>query len=202
MADNYEKIVKSNLERLYAGMPADLADRIPAEKDGDRFVFNAFGEKCVISPDGVMIGAGGHPTVLGIIISLYALHAKPDVCVTEPFKAFKDCPNSMPYVGAFTAHAEQILVPHAERLESAAPRIKAALNGGDAPESVSGDLAFVVYPLPKIALCYIVYEADEDFPASVTCLYAHNADLFLPVDALADTGEYTSRKIIALIEKA
>jgi hypothetical protein len=54
--------------------------------------------------------------------------------------------------------------------------------------------------LPKIALCYIFYEADDDFPASVTCLYSNNANQFMSVDGLADVGEYTSRKIINLIE--
>jgi len=48
----------------------------------------------------------------------------------------------------------------------------------------------------KIALCYLFYEADEDFPASATCLYSTYAEQFLPVDALADVGEYTSRTIL------
>ena len=52
-------------------------------------------------------------------------------------------------------------------------------------------------PLPKIALCYHFYLPDEDFPANVTCLYANNADRFLPTDALADVGEYMSRALIA-----
>jgi hypothetical protein len=64
---------------------------------------------------------------------------------------------------------------------------------------VSGDIAFRVMPLPKIALCYIFYEADEDFPASATCLFSANANDFMPMDGLADTGEYTSRKILQLL---
>ena len=40
---------------------------------------------------------------------------------------------------------------------------------------------------------------DEDFPASVTCLYSANAHRFMPTDALADLGEYTSRRILELI---
>ncbi|MDY6825530.1 MAG: DUF3786 domain-containing protein [Thermodesulfobacteriota bacterium] len=64
------------------------------------------------------------------------------------------------------------------------------------------ELAFTVTPLPKIQLCYIIYEADEDFPASVTCLYSANASAFLPIDALADVGEYTSRRIMELVVAA
>lgn len=201
MTDNYEKIVRQNLERLYEDLPADLADRLPAKQNGNRFIFTAFGETCVISPDGITLGEGGHPSATGILISLYALNAKPDSCLETPFKAFKQLPSSMPYAGAFTTHTEQILVPHAESVKNSIPRIKEALCGKDAPQEVSGDFAFVVYPLPKIALCYIFYEADDEFPASATCLYSQNADLFLPVDALADTGEYTSKKILEIFGK-
>ncbi|MFW5937200.1 MAG: DUF3786 domain-containing protein [Desulfosalsimonas sp.] len=201
MTDNYEKIVQQNLQRLYADLPADLADNLPAQQDGNRFVFTAFGETCVISPEGITLGNDNHPSAMRILISLYALHARPEPCIAEPFKAFKECPNSMPYAGAFTTHTEQILAPHTEAIQNALPQIRQSLSGSDAPAQISGDFAFVVYPLPKIALCYIFYEADEDFPASVTCLYSKNADAFLPVDALADTGEYTSRKILEIIGK-
>ncbi len=105
----------------------------------------------------------------------------------------------MPYAGAFVSHTEQILVPHVGNLKMAQDRICQHLNGQNATNRVSGDFAWVIYPLPKIALCYIFYEADEDFPASVTCLFSHNADMFLPMDALADVGEYTSKKILTLL---
>jgi hypothetical protein len=58
----------------------------------------------------------------------------------------------------------------------------------------------MVYPMPKIALCYIFYQADEEFPATVTCLYSNNAHLFMPVDGLADIGEYSSKRMLDLIK--
>jgi len=105
----------------------------------------------------------------------------------------------MPYAGAFHTHTEQILVPHTDRVIEKAADIQQRLNGDNAPDGTGGDLAFTVNPLPKIFLCYIFYEADEDFPASVTCLYSSNAGEFMPMDALADVGEYTSKKIIEII---
>ena len=71
-------------------------------------------------------------------------------------------------------------------------------SGHEAPADLKGDLAFVLYPLPKIALAYIFYLADEEFPASATCLFSSNALSFLPLDALADLGEYTSKAIIEI----
>jgi hypothetical protein len=53
--------------------------------------------------------------------------------------------------------------------------------------------------LPKIALNFIFYRADDEFPASVTCLFSHNAASFLPTDALADTAEYTSKKMLDIL---
>jgi len=47
MTDNYAKIVQNNLERLYGDLPGDLSQNLPGEQDGERFIFMAFGEKCV-----------------------------------------------------------------------------------------------------------------------------------------------------------
>ena len=199
MGDNYAKIVQDNLKKLFENLPKDLARALPATQNGDAFLFEAFGETCEIRSDGIFLGEVQQTGVIGILISLYALNAKPETCLIEPLKAFKDLPNSMPYAGAFVTHTQQILVPFVEKIQVSTDRIIETLNGCEAPSSVGGDFSFMVYPLPKIALCYIFYEADEDFPASVTCLYSNNAFSFLPIDALADVGEYTSKKILDFI---
>ncbi len=199
MTDNYGEIVQANLKTLYANLPKDLAKNLPGEQNGDRFVFDAFGETCTIEPQGVLLGDSAHSSVLGILISLYALNACPDICIPAPLKAFKEFPDSMPYAGAFATHTEHLLVPHVAKIKEAVPEIMAAMKGEVAPLGTSGDFSFVVYPLPKIALCYIFYEADEDFPASVTCLYSNNAHQFIPTDGLADVGEYSSKKILQVI---
>ena len=199
MTDNYAKITRNNLNRLYADLPKELAKNLPGKQYGEQFIFDAFGEKCVIEPHGITLGEGKHSSVPGILISLYALNAGPDICVTLPLKAFKEFPDSMPYVGAFTRNTEQLLVPQVADIKEAAQNITKRLKGEKAPAEAGGDFSFIVYPLPKIALCYIFYEPDEDFPASVTCLYSNNANRFMPIDGLADVGEYTSKKILTLI---
>ena len=199
MSNNYAKIVRDNLKKLFENLPPDLADALHARRNGDTFSFEAFGETGEIRSDGIFLGGVRQTGVIGILISLFALHATRETCLVEPLKAFKDLPNSMPYSGAFVTHTQQILVPFVEKIRESASRIIDTLNGCEAPSGVGGDFSFMVYPLPKIALCYIFYEADEDFPASVTCLYSYNALSFLPIDALADVGEYTSKKILTLI---
>lgn len=188
-----------NLERLYGNLPDDLADALPGQREGEVFIFDAFGERCRVQPDGILLSGEKQSGVLGILISLYLLNVNTEPCVLEPLQGFKDLPNSMPYVGAFASHTERILVAHVERIHEKRAAIVGALQGENAPEGVGGDFSFVVRPLPKVALCYIFYRADEEFPATATCLFSSNALTFMPIDALADVGEYTSRKILELI---
>ena len=197
--DNYTQLARNNLVQLYRNLPPDLEHRLPAEKDGAAYSFTAFGRTCVLAPEGITLDGVEPPGVIGILLSLYALHATSEVAVLEPLKAFKEFPDAAPYVGAFASHTEQVLVPAFDRIKTAEHRIVERLSGQPAPTSVGGDFAFVVRPLPKIYLCYIVYEADEDFPPSVTCLYSTNAHRFMPMDGLADVGEYTSKTILELV---
>ncbi len=197
--DNYGKIIKDNLARLYKKMPEHLEQLLPGQYQNERFMLKAFGNSCRIGSDGIIVGDKTETGVIGILISLYALHAKADPCIPTPFKAYREIPNSMPYAGAFASHTEQILIPHIDKIEDNLNLIFEALNGESGCGSDGGDFSFVVRPFPKIKLNYIFYRADDDFPASATCLFSNNALSFLPVDALADTGEYTSKKIIELI---
>jgi len=196
MTDNYQKIVNDNLRRLYATPPPDLAERLDARRDGDSFIFDAFGDECRLSPNGIRLGDGEIASVPGIIVSLYALGASPEALVVEPWRSFKEIPNSMPYWGAFASHTEQALTPHVAAIFKKVEDICRVFHGGPAP---GGDFAFIIHPLPKIALCYIFYQADEEFPATASCLFSHNASSFLPVDGLADLGEYSAKKILAVV---
>ena len=201
MSDNYAKIIEENLRLIYQTPLEQLSSTLPAKRDGDCFVFEAFGETCRIAPDGVFLNDRRETGVPGILTSLYARHVGPTLRIVAPLRAFKELPNSMPYAGAFTTHTETPLTPQADRIEAAQPLIARALQGEPSLHLAGGDFSFLVSPLPKISLCYIFYRADEEFPASVTCLFSNNAPDFMPIDGLADVGEYTSKKILALIDR-
>ncbi|MCU0557232.1 MAG: DUF3786 domain-containing protein [Desulfobacterales bacterium] len=196
----YARIVRSHLEALFHAPPPDLAARLGGAARRDGVALRAFGEACDLTPRGIFLGGRPQTGVLGILIALYGRHAHPAPQRLEPWRAFKELPGSMPYAGAFAANAEGILVPHAASLEHDLATVTAALDGGPGPVALGGDFAFSVRPFPKISLCYIVHRADEEFCAAVTCLFSANADRFLPLDALADTAEYTGRGIIALLQ--
>jgi hypothetical protein len=193
--NNYAAIVTQNLRQLFETRPADLASLLPATAVADGFEFAAFGYRCRIAPGGIFLDGRPESGVLGVLVSLYALNANQGSIQVEPLQSFKDLPGSMPYADAFTTHTEIPLIARLQGIEASEARILTALDG--APYE-AGDFAYLLRPLPKVALVYVFYRPDEEFPASVTCLFSCNARNFLPLDALADTGEYTSRRILDL----
>lgn len=199
MSSNYATIIRDNLQKLFTMDLNERAAALPAGLEDNALALKAFGARCRLTAEALTLDDKAEEGPRGIITSLYALHAVSEAALMEPFKSFKEIPNSAPYVGAFTNRTEQALVPAVERLDNDRQKVYDRLDGADAPGSVSGDFAFVVQPLPKIYLCYVCYLPDEDFPAGVTCLYSNNAPLYLPTDALADVGEYTSKTILELL---
>ncbi len=200
MGDNYARIVRNNLVRLYEELPEDLSHSLPARRKGNRYHFQAFGEECRIDRNGILLGGEPQTGALGILISLYALHARPEPCRLEPLRAYKEFPDGTIYAGAFVARTEQVLLPHVDPIEAGLKVISDRLQGREASQLTHGDFSLLLWPLPKIALYYSFYHADDEFPPSATCLFSHNASDFLPIDALADVGEYTSKKILSLLE--
>ena len=201
MPTNYERLIRENLSRLFAQLPPDLEKLLGAEKKGGHFYFRAFGEDCCVDTECITLSNKTPVDPRGLLISLYALHANPKPVQYEPFKSFKDLPGSMPYHGAFSSHSEIVLVPHVLAIKEKQHAIKEAFGGLNCTTSLGGDFSFVLHPLPKIALCYIFYLPDDEFPASARCLFSANALSYMPLDGLADVAEYTSKDIIRLINE-
>ncbi len=198
MNSNYGKIIGDNLAKIYANPPQELEKRLPAQREGNVFLFRAFGQDCSLEIGKITLDGREERGPKGLLVSLYATHINQESIQLEPFQAFRDLPGSMPYHGAFSANSEQILVPHVTQIREGQKVILDVFSGEMGPKGLAGDFSFVLYPLPKIALCYIFYLPDEEFPASVTCLFSHNALSFMPLDGLADVAEYTSKTIIQL----
>ena len=171
MASNqYEKLILDNLQEAFQRSLAELEGSIPAKSSSEGLCFKAFGEDCSLEPNQVILSEQPETGPRGLIISLYAKHVSADPIQIHPLKAYKDLPGSMPYHGAFRANSEIILVPHIEKIHESEENILRVLEGNKDEDLQTGDFSFIVYPLPKIALGYIFYLPDDEFPASVTCL--------------------------------
>ena len=195
---NLLKIQRAYLRELYSQLPHDLEYCLPAMQDNDSFSFKAFGEPCRVTPENIALGGEAVTGPEGILIALYARTACREALQLTPFKSFKQIKGSMPYQGAFEHRSQKSLVPHVSAIQLQKKGIIEVFDGHE-NEGTSGDFSFTLYPLPKVPLSYIFYAADEEFPASVICLFAANAESFMPVDGLADVAEHTARKIIRIV---
>lgn len=202
MSSNYRAIISRNLERLFSSPPSNLASMLGGDERGSGIVFKAFGKECCLSKENILLGDEPEWGPRGVIISLYSLGAHNDPLVLEPLKAFREFPGSMPYQGAFSVNSEKVLIRHVPRIKKLAQAILDSFSGHEPPPDTGGDFSFVLYPLPKIALVYIFYMPDEEFPASVSCLFSANALSFMPLDGLADVAEYTSKGILEIISSS
>lgn len=196
---NYQKLIMEHLKELYNDLPSDLGRRIGAEKRQDHFYFTAFGRQCCLGPEGITLSDQHVTGPKGLLIALYAINATLAPIRLEPFTAFKDIPGTMPYQGAFHKNSEAILLPTVSHIEQNQQALINTFRGRRGPEAFSGDFSFILYPLPKIALCYIFYNEDDEFPPSATCLFSANAPDHMPLDGLADVAEYTSKTIIKIV---
>jgi len=198
MSDRLLHIQLTYLGELYAQLPDDLDRSLRAVREDDAFHFKAFGQPCTITPDGILLSGEPLTGGMGIIIALYARYACPDEVQLFPPKAFAQIQGSQPHQGAFRNRSEQSLVPHVNGIRESMYRIVQVFDGFE-NKGGSGDFSFTLFPLPKVPLYYVFYLADEEFPASVKCLFAANAESFMSVDGLADVGEDTAETIIELI---
>ena len=190
--------IEPNIEALFKNLPHNLELLLPGQRDENGFRLKALGEICLIRPEGVEVGTRRETGKKAQLVMMYALNASQEPCHPTSFKAFRELPDSKPHLDHFSVNTEQSLIPFITRIEQFLEPIFRALDGELCSDIESEDLSIIVRPLPKIKLCYKFYLADNELPASATCLFSNNAMSFLPIDALAELGKFTSNKIIAL----
>jgi hypothetical protein len=199
LSQNFLHIQKEYLQQVWARQLVELEAALPARHRGNCLHFQAFGEPCELHPQEIILGGETLTGPEGILIAMYASYVPNEKLQLLPLKSFKELPESMPYQGAFSANAEQILLPYVPAIQNHQQDIAARFSGHVNADAPSGDFSFTLYPLPRIALYYIFYLPDEEFPAAVSCLFPANVMDFLPVAGLADVAEYTARKMIELV---
>jgi hypothetical protein len=199
MGQKFLDIQKEYLQKVWLRQLDELEVALPARRKGDCFHFQAFGECCELYPEKILLRGEPLTGPEGILVALYASQVPNEEVVLRPLKAFKQFPGGMGYQGAFAMNAEKVLHPHVQAIQRHQEEIIVRFLGNPNRDARRCDFSFTLYPMPRVALYYVFNLPDEEFPASVTCLFASNADRFLPVAGLADVAEYTAKKIIELI---
>ncbi len=195
--NGYEEILRGYLDKAWARSEKVLEKAAPAVLEAPGVLrFNAFGLPCSVQRHGVFFDGVPDTGARGVLTAIYLAVVPERTAPLHPLKAFKEIPNSGPYQAAFAVHAEQALVPYVPKIKAGLESVLNAFSGHRNPDAPSGDFSFTLYPLPRIPLYYIIHEADDEFPAAVTCLFGGDCSSFMPLDALADVAEYTAKSVI------
>lgn len=195
--NGYEEIIRGYLDKAWARSEEVLREAAPAVLQAPGVLaFHAFGQLCSVQRHGVFFDGVVDTGPRGVLTAIYLAVVPKHPAPLHPLKAFKEIPNSGPYQAAFAVHAEQALVPYVPKIRQNLESILSAFSGHWNRDAPSGDFSFTLYPLPKIPLYYIVHEADDEFPAAVTCLFGGDSPSFMPLDALADVAEYTAQSLM------
>ncbi len=199
MSQNLIDIQKQYLQKAWNRSIRELEEALPARYASKAFHFQAFGEPCEIYSQEIILGGESLQGAEGILIAIYASLVRNEPVQLQPLKSFKQFPGGMGYQAAFAMNAEKSLIPYVEMIQKKQEELIARFSGSPNKDVKRYDFSFTLYPLPRIPLYYLFNLPDDEFPATVTCLFSSNADRFLPVEGLADIAEYTAKKIITLI---
>ncbi|ROQ92102.1 DUF3786 domain-containing protein [Desulfosoma caldarium] len=195
--NGYEEIIRGYLDKAWARSEHVLQRAVPAvSKASGALSFQAFGRRCTVERERVFFDGIADVGPRAVLTAIYMAHVPEQAAALHPLKAFKEIPNSGPYQAAFAVHAEQVLVPHVPMIKRHLDNLLHIFSGHRNTDAPSGDFSFTLYPLPRLPLYYIVHEADDEFPAAVTCLFGGGAASYMPLDALADVAEYTAQALL------
>lgn len=108
--------------------------------------------------------------------------------------SFRELPWGNNHYAAFKLEA---MDPLAKRFGSHPAEFELACKKLGGKKLVMGDLAFTIPAFPKLQLAFILWLADEEWPARANILFDANAGLHLNTEGLNVLGNNIAEKIIA-----
>ncbi len=131
--------------------------------------------------------------VARIILLHYLLRADG----TEPrgdLVPYKEIPGGLMYAPVFQRRVVDPLLSEFGQVPGRFLRVGTALGG---EEANFGDVSFSLRVLPRVVITFVLWEGDEEFPASIQVLFDRVVDRYLSLEDIVVLGEMTSRRLMA-----
>lgn len=198
-----KKDLSESLDELRAELkdrsPADIAGKTGAElkkeDDGEEsFNLSCFFQDYTVSlPDFTVRdsrGQEGDLLITGFII--YYLYTADGTQEVNQWVSLREIPGGTFYADAFKGYTGDVL---ADSFRGDVEGLEKACRGMGGVEMDLGDLGFTFQLLPRVKLCLVYWQEDEEFPASARILFEASAANYLPCDVLAVLGAQLVRRI-------
>ncbi|MDR3585123.1 MAG: DUF3786 domain-containing protein [Desulfosporosinus sp.] len=129
------------------------------------------------------------------------LHYLTEVCGVQPtgrWISFREIPWGNNHYAAFKLEA---MDPLAKRFGSSPVEFELACLNLGGKKLAMGDLAFAIPAFPRLQLAFILWLADEEWPARVNILFDATASMHLSTESLNVLGNNIAEKIIFWLDK-
>ena len=140
-------------------------------------------------------GASGQPlSPVDLALLLYYFKTADGFPLSNRWISFADLPDGRFYNQAFQGYTGNALAQAFNHDLPAFERLAPGL-GGEPAEL--GDASFIFQALPRVPLCVVFWQGDEDFPDSAQVLFDASASHYLTTDSFAILGSAITRRLIA-----
>ena len=184
---NLDVAYKFAVEQLEIKEPSEIARNADAEYDADtgHFIVSYLRDKYLVSyPDG-NVTAAQNETEVSLTIKILILHyltTANGAPLQNKWISFKELPDGAIYIDPFTRRAiKPMLSLFAEKQTEF---VELAKSIGGVPCDL-GDTGITIFPFPKVPITYVIWSADEEFPASGNILFDAAAPFYLPTEDYA-----------------
>jgi hypothetical protein len=170
---------------------APLAARLGVQVDGDEVRVPLLGTLYRVSPGGVYDPAGEAPGFdVCVVLLKYLLRCPETAPVARDWVSYRGLKDSGPLTVYFANEVEGAIAA-AFSGRAAALAAAGAVLGGRAPDiDARYDLALQFNALPRVPLCLLFNDADDEFPAACSLLFERRAEVYLDPECLAMLGRH------------
>jgi hypothetical protein len=175
------------IDKIAAKDPVVMAQNagVPFDPEIQKFTVKYLNEDYLVTyPGGVVEPAGNNkevPIAVKILILHYLATAN-GVPLQNKWISFKELPDGAIYIGPFTNRAINPMLKIFS--EKQTELVELAKNLGGRVETL-GDTSVTIYAFPNVPITYVIYSADEEFPASGNILFDGSASYYLPTEDYA-----------------
>jgi hypothetical protein len=190
-------------QRIKALDPRERAEKSGAQfekasrRTGGQISLNLFNARYIIEFPDLLI-TSVEKKVVSLVTKIILLHylikadGRP---LSQQLIPYKEIPGGMLYAGVFARRSVEPLISvfgqSPERFLDTGLRL-----GGDKADY--GDVSFILAALPRIPVIYILWEGDEEFPATVQVLFDKSVEGYLSLEDIVVLGEMATSRLIAL----
>jgi hypothetical protein len=168
--------------------------------EGEKILLCFFSEPYTLRFPQIEFSSLGEKTV-SLVTRALVLHylLKADgSALTGEWVAYKDLPGGLLYASVF---ARRVTDPLIERFGSSAQLFREVAVRFRGESAEVGDASVKLLALPRVPMQYVLWEGDEEFPASAQLLFDSSIIHYLPLEDIVVLGQITTGRLISLSKR-